>query len=74
LPFPLLLLTAFLVILSTALVAGVRRDILANRASPAPERIGLGVVVPLVLAGVFIVGVEITAFRFWEYLVATGVP
>ena len=80
LPFPLLLLTALLVFVLVALITGVRRDILASRASQSlgtestPERIGLGVVVPLVLAVAFIIGVEIVAFRFWDYLVTTGAP
>ena len=73
-PFPLLLLTALLVFLLAALVMGVRRDILAMRASPTPERIGLGVVVPLLLAIAFIVVVEIVAFRSWNYLALPATP
>ena len=71
-PVPLLLLTALLVFLVAALIIGVRRDIVANRASPTPERVGLGVVVPLVLAVAFIVAVEIVGFRFWDHLVAVA--
>ena len=74
LPFPLLLLTVLLVFILAALLMGVRRDILANRTSPTPEPIGLGVVIPLVLGMTFIVGVEIAAFRFWENLATSAGP
>ena len=71
-PVPLLLLTAFMIFLSTALVVGVRRDIVANRKAPTPEPLGLRVAVPLVLATAFIVVVEIGGFRFWDYLVMSA--
>lgn len=71
-PVPLLLLTAFMVFLSIALVVGVRRDIAANRAAPTPEPLGLGAAVPLVLVTAFLVVVEIAGFRFWDYLVMSA--
>ena len=74
LPFPLLLLTTFLVFLLAALIMGVRRDIQNNKASPTPERIGAGVVIPLTLGVTFILIVEIAAFRFWDYLTIPIVP
>ena len=74
LPFPLLLLSAFLVLLLTALITGVRRDIRANKQSPTPERISATVVIPLALGVAFIVVVEIAGFRFWDYLAIPVVP
>lgn len=71
-PFPLLLLTALLISVLAALVIGARRDIAANRVSPTPERVGLGVAVPLVLGIAFIVAVEIAGFRFWDHLVQSA--
>ena len=73
-PFPLLLLTVLLVFVLAALIMGARRDILANRTSPTPERIGLGVVMPLALGITFIVVVEIAAFRFWDKLATSAGP
>ena len=73
-PFPLLLLTALLIVLLAALVIGARRDIVANRASPTPERVGVGVVVPLVLGIAFIVVVEIAGFRAWDHLAMSPLP
>lgn len=74
LPFPLLLLTVLLLFILAALIMGVRRDILASRTSPTPERIGLGVVIPLALGITFIVVVEIVAFRFWDSLATSAGP
>ena len=74
LPFPLLLLTAFLAFLLTALIMGVRRDIRANKQSSTPERIGAGVAIPLTVGIAYIVIVEVAAFRFWDYLAIPIVP
>ena len=71
-PVPLLLLTACRGCLSTALAVGVHRDIIANRAAPTPEPLGLGVAVPLVLATSFFFAVEFAGLRFWDYLVMSA--
>jgi len=70
-PFPLLMLTALLVVLLAALIIGARRDIAANSVSPTPERVGFGVVVPLAIGIIFLVAVEITGFMFWDHLTRT---
>jgi hypothetical protein len=63
------MLTALLVLLLAALVIGARRDIAANRVSLKPERVGLGVAVPLAIGILVLVAVQIAGFRFWDHLV-----
>jgi hypothetical protein len=62
------MLTALLVLLLAALIIGARRDIAANSVSSTPERVGLGVAVPLAIGVIFIVAVEIVGLRFWDHL------